>query len=54
MFIQEIVLLGSISYYEPVFVIDSTCIAQRAVPKWVYERTPTELRFMAVGAMQRG
>jgi hypothetical protein len=49
-FIQEIILLGRISCYETVFVIDLTCIAQREVPKWVYEGTPTELHFMAVGA----
>jgi hypothetical protein len=49
-FIQEIILLGRIRCYEPVFIIDATCVAQRAVPKWVYEGTSMELHFMAVGA----
>jgi hypothetical protein len=49
-FVQEIILLGCISRYEAVFVVDSTYIAQRAVPKWLDEGTPRELHCMAVSA----
>ena len=47
-FVQEIILLGRIRCYKTVFIIDLTYIAQGAVPKWMYERTPIELHFVAV------
>jgi hypothetical protein len=49
-FVQEIILLGRIGRYKTVFVIDSTYIAQRAVPKRLDEGTLRELHCMTVSA----